>query len=144
MTGNKMKIIKRDTASTNFRVVQAKFTLGGNTNPQVGDELPFFTTEGQAEALGLVQRGFLVPVDLPPIGQYICIASFSLPGKTEKYEAKYGDVVELKADDALALMLGRYVVPKNKRQWAPFRIAERKIAPFEKYLNEQKSTWERD
>lgn len=123
-----MEIIRRNRVSKKFKVLKANFSLGKGMVPEVGEELEFLDAEGQATALNLIKRGSLIPCDLPAVAEYIAVTSFSLPGKRERFEAKNGDIVELKAEDALRLMFERKVVPKNKTQWSPFVIKERRMA----------------
>jgi hypothetical protein len=83
---------------------------------EIGEEVEMVN---MIEANGMVMRGLLVPCDLPPVGVYICIRPFSLPGSVEKYEAKVMDLVSLKAEDALRLMLQGAVIPKDEDRWRP-------------------------
>ncbi len=73
----------------------------------------------QLEADQYVQIGRVIPVDLPDVGTYITLTSFSLPGKNEKFETKKFERVELRAQDALRLMLDRSVIPEDESQWRP-------------------------
>ncbi len=73
----------------------------------------------QSEADELVAIGRAVPCDLPETGVYIALQDICLPGRTEKFEAKRMERVELKAEDALRLMLDRSVIPEDEKQWRP-------------------------
>lgn len=120
-----MKIIKRGIkTSAKFKVVKNNFFLAGGHQPEVGEILEFIGRDSMSIALGLVQQGKLIPDDLPEMGRYICVSPFDMPGREKKFEAKAGEVVELRAKDALELMLKRKIVPKDKIQWSPFRIKE--------------------
>lgn len=139
-----MKIIKRGKkTSQSFRVVKNNFYLAGGTRPVLGEVLEFIGNDNLITALGLVQRGCLVPEDLPEIGHYIVTSGFFFPGSKEKYQATPGDIVELKGVDALPLMLRRYVVPKDKTQWCPFRIKE-KSSPREKHFQDLAKSWKKE
>lgn len=76
------------------------------------------------ECDGMVRTGRMIPDDIPEVGTYITLRNVMLPGKKEKFEAKSLEVVELKAGDALALMLEGAVIPKSDDQWRP---ANRKL-----------------
>jgi hypothetical protein len=120
-----MKILRRGKkSSTRFRVIKNNFFLAGGHQPEIGEVIEFIGGDNLSIAHGLCQRGCLSPEDLPEIGTYIVISGFFLPGSIEKFQAAPGDLVELKGVDALPLMLRRYVVPKDKTQWSPFRIKE--------------------
>jgi hypothetical protein len=73
----------------------------------------------QADADQFVQIGKVVPVDLPEVAVYVALRDFSLPGRSEKFCCKKLERVELKADDALRLMLDRSVLPEDDGQWRP-------------------------
>jgi hypothetical protein len=122
-----MKILKRGSKSTQrFKVIKNNFFLGGNHQPEIGEILEFIGPDNLSTAFGLVQRGKLIPCDLPTVGEYVVISPFYLPGEKEKFHAASGDVVQLKDIDALPLMLRRIVVPRNKEQWCPYRLRERR------------------
>ena len=122
-----MKILRRGKkSSARFRVVKNNFFLQGTRTVEIGEILEFIGPDNLSTALGLVQRGKIIPDDLPEIGKYIVVSPFDLPGKVEKFKAKTNDIVELKSEDALRLMLSRKVVPKDEGQWSPFRIKEKR------------------
>ena len=140
-----MKILRRGKkSSARFRVVKNNFFLQGTRTVEIGEILEFIGPDNLSTALGLVQKGSIVPCDLPECGQYIAVSSFSLPGKKEKFQAAPGDIVELKGVDALSLMLRRYIVPLNKNQWSPFRLKSKKITPFEQHLKDYAKSWKKE
>lgn len=125
-----MKILKRASkGSVRFKVVKNSFQLASGYVPEIGQELDFVGPENLSLAFGLVQRGLIVPNDLPEVGEYIVMSSFYLPGKNERFEAKVNEFVELKASDAIKLMLQGKVIPKDPDRWSPFRRKD--PTPFE-------------
>jgi len=58
-------------------------------------------------------------LDLPPIGEYIALTTIVLPGSKEKFEAKKMELIKLKAEDALSLLLQGKIIPRNNEQWRP-------------------------
>lgn len=109
-----MEIIARGKPECpKFRVVRPFMKSGKPT--QVGEEIEI----EEADQSGYVERGQCVPCDLPDVGVYICLRPFSLPGRTEKHEAKLMELVSLKAEDALALMLQGMVIPRDDHRWRP-------------------------
>jgi hypothetical protein len=108
---------------------------------QPGEEIEF-TIDAATDFLGLVQMGRIYPCDLPAIGEYRALVSFTLPGKAKQFEAKVGDLVELRADDALKLMFSRAVIPTNPEQWCPFELRkDARPQPLQPVSHERPNTW---
>lgn len=77
-------------------------------------------------------------MDLKDGQTYITLRPFTLPGASAKFETKKLELVSLKADDALILMLDRACLPADPDQWRPYamklgspKIDYRKKAEFE-------------
>lgn len=122
-----MKIVSRgNKTSAKFRVIKDNFCLPGGVRPEIGQVLEYIGRDNLAEAVGLCQRGCLSPEDLPKIGTYICVAPFYLPGEKEKFQAAPGDLVSLKGEDALKLILSGKVRPQDPSRWCPFVLKERR------------------
>lgn len=101
-----------------FQVVRAEFFLEkGKLSPAVGD---IITLSDPNIEFDFVSRGLIIPTDLPPVGVYIALMDFELPGRKEKFVAKKLDRVELKKEDALELMLKNVVIPADENQWRPY------------------------
>jgi hypothetical protein len=140
-----MKIIKRSSKSSqSFKVIRNNFVWGGSS-PDIDQELTFIGADQMSEALGLVQRGCIIPTDMPPLSDYICLRSFELPGSKQKYSAKPNEVVELRSEDALRLMLQGVVIPRDQSRWSPFRIKKQKqLSEREKFLKEYSQKWTKE
>ncbi len=108
-----MEIIKR--AETNFKFEVTKPFIRMGKIAIVGQEIEI---NDPSEATGLCRQGRIKPC-LPKTGIYIALIPFCLPGQKEKFECKAMDLVELKAEDALRLMLQGIVIPKDDQQWRP-------------------------
>jgi hypothetical protein len=116
-----MKIIKKVRHVHKF-VVMKGFTYA-KERVQPGDEIEIFD---QTDQDGFVSRGLIRPTDLPPIGKYVGLRSICLPGRVSKFESKPMELLEIKADDALKLMLSRTVLPADPDQWRPYGMTLRK------------------
>jgi hypothetical protein len=109
-----MEILKKNSASYGAFKVLKPFRWGGYiTEP--GQELQM----GSAEGLGMVRIKKVVPADIPEIGKYVCLHDITLPGSKEAFKAKRLEVVEVKAGDALRLMLEGGIIPLDVNQWRP-------------------------
>ena len=110
-----MKIIKRGNSKKNFIVLKAHCYEKKTLTPGISVE-----REGSdIETSAFVERGLLAPEDLPPIGKYIVLSGFSLPGKNEKYSCNALEVIELMDEQALPLMIKGCVIPQDFFQWRP-------------------------
>lgn len=113
-----MEIIKRARRTDpKFRVIRP-FWHGGKPCV-VGEEIEILAA---ADQTGFCQRQQVRPVDLPETGVYIALREISLPGKVEKFTCKKFDQIELRADDALRLMLEKACLPADPDQWRPYRM----------------------
>jgi len=109
-----MEIIERAKPEVcKFRIIKSILKFGKTI--EAGEEVEL----NKEEQPLYVSTGKAVPCDIPEVGVYICLRSFSLPGSIEKFEAKQGDLVSLLAKDALRLMIDGYIIPKNNSQWRP-------------------------
>lgn len=110
-----MEIVKKArSVAPKFRCVMP-FYWGGKTLA-IGEEIEI---DSRPDQFGLCQRGMIAPCDLPPTGVYICLRAFSLPGRDAKFTASKYELVSLKAEDALPLMIAGTVIPRDDSQWRP-------------------------
>ena len=109
-----MKIIQRAKKELHYKFLVVKSVVWDGKITQPGDEIEI---QNQAEADGMVQNGRVRPADLPPTGIYIALAEITLPGNVEKFSCKKMDLIELKGEDGLRLMLSGQVIPQNDDQW---------------------------
>ncbi len=110
-----MEIVRRAASGAGkFKVIKPFMKGGRRIEP--GEEMEI---KSYPEADGLTQRGLIIPCDLPSVGVYIVLKAFSLPGSPKKYEAKPLELVSLRAEDALPLMLAGVVIPKDESRWRP-------------------------
>ncbi len=110
-----MKILKRaKSAPHKFIVKKAFLVFGKRIEPAEEIEV-----KNEDDALGYVKRGLIVPADLPDPGTYIVLMPFFLPGSRQKYEAKAMELVSLRAQDGLRLMVEGFVIPRDGEQWRP-------------------------
>lgn len=108
-----MEIIKKARIAIKFKVVRPFRWVGRIVAKDEEIDIP------ESNQTHLVVSRRVVPCDIPEVGTYIAIKAFQLPGAVEKYEAKGLDLVSLKAEDALALMLQGVVIPKDENRWRP-------------------------
>lgn len=113
-----MRIVSRTKKESHRFVVLKGFVWEGRT-VQVGEEIEI---KEQPDQDGMVKRGLVRPVDLVDGLIYVALRPFHLPGKTLKFEAKALELVSLKAEDALRLMLDRAVLPRDSEQWRPYKM----------------------
>jgi hypothetical protein len=109
-----MEIIKRSRQEHIF-VVLRDFYYGGRLRRK-GDEIDEISD--WREQAALCRIGKISPI-LPKVGVYIALTSLVLPGKTEKFSCKKLEIVELRDTDALPLLLGGQIIPKNDDVWRP-------------------------
>ncbi len=115
-----MELIKKKSASHTWRVLKS-FSWGGYVT-EPGQELQI----GPTESLGLMLRGKIEPVDVPDVGEYLCLTDLTLPGSKEAHRAKRNEKVLLKREDAIRLMVERKIIPTNSEQWRPYGIQLRR------------------
>ena len=108
-----MEIIKKARQLYKFRVCRPFMKAGKVVG--VGEEVEL----SEADQVSCVVHGRVIPCDLPSVSVYIALRPFILPGKTGRFEAKVGELVSLKAEDALPLMLSAMVIPKDETRWRP-------------------------
>jgi len=109
-----MEIIKR--AIEKFKFTAAKLFMKDGKPIKVGDEVEISPDE-QTIA---VASGRVFPSDLPEQPSvYIVLKDFVLPGSIEKHEAKRLELVSLRAEDGLKLMIEGTVIPKDEHRWRP-------------------------
>jgi len=119
-----MKILKRAKTDFRFRVVRP-FIKGGR-GLEAGEECEL----SEPDQTECVANGRAVPLDLPPVGVYITLKPFFVPGNIEKFEAKAMELVSLKAEDALRLMLQGVVIPKDESRWRPNNRRLARLSPL--------------
>lgn len=111
-----MEIIKRSAQGpAKFQVLKSFYLKVG----QLAKSGETIEIENPNDQVLFCLQGRIRPV-LPETGVYIALMDITLPGRKEKFEAKKLELVELKADDALPLLLNRSVIPKDESQWRPF------------------------
>jgi hypothetical protein len=108
-----MEIIKRVKAEWKFKVIKP-FMLAGRVLKK-GEEVNL----SESDQTPMVTNGRVIPADLPEVAVYIALRPFSLPGSAEKHTAEKMDLVSLKREDALSLMLAGVVIPRNPSTWRP-------------------------
>jgi hypothetical protein len=109
-----MKIIKKAKGEATKFLVERSFYWGGR-NVAIGEEVQ---VENPTEAMGLINCKKIKPI-LPPVAVYIALVSFQLPGRDKKHDAKKNELVELRAEDALPLLLNNIVLPQSSSVWRP-------------------------
>jgi len=109
-----MEIIKKVSSKFMFRCLKT-FQWGSHPT-KVGEEIEL----KEPEATSMVKFRKVVPVDLPEIGEYISVAPFSLPGRAEKFTCEKLERVQIKASDAIPLMLERSIIPADPDRWRPY------------------------
>jgi hypothetical protein len=113
-----MKIIERAPQGHYlFRVLRPFFYA--ETVQEIGNEIE---VREPADQTGLVKRGLAWPCDLPDTANYVTVQAIVLPGKEKRFEAKKGELVTLRACDALKLMFSRLIIPSDPNQWRPFEL----------------------
>ena len=113
-----MKIISR-TKKDPYKFIVLKPILDRGKLVEAGEQIEILE---QVDQDGMVKLGKVKPADLPEVGRYVALRNLTLPGKVEKFTAKRLELVELKAADALALMLDRGCLPADPDQWRPYRM----------------------
>jgi hypothetical protein len=113
-----MKIISR-AKKDSYRFIALKQFLWDGRTVKVGEEV---TIKEAVDQLGLTQRHMVKPIDLVDGLIYITLRPFNLPGQVKKFETKAMELVSLKAEDALALMLQKMVLPRDNEQWRPYQM----------------------
>jgi len=108
-----MELIKKGTNAYFFRCVKGFNTGERTVSP--GEEVEL----KEPDASGLVQRGKVLPSDLPTEDEYIALQPFSLPGRVEKFMCERLEKVQIRAEDAVDLMLRGFIIPSDDR-WRPF------------------------
>ena len=114
-----MKILQRAKKELHYKFLVVKSVVWDGKIVQPGDEIEI---QIQAEADGMVQNGRVRPVDLIDGLTYVALRAFTLPGQSAKFETKKLELVSLKADDALRLMLDRSCLPADPDQWRPYAM----------------------
>lgn len=110
-----MEIIKRfRLGEVEFLVIKSFLRQGEPT--KIGDRIALKDPTASRE----FQRGRVEPLDVPPVGVYIAISGFVLPGAKEKFECKPGERVEIRKDDAIGLLREAKIVPEKDEQWRPW------------------------
>jgi hypothetical protein len=126
-----MEIVKKASAKFMFRCL--KTFRWANHQTDIGEIIELT----EPTATSLVSFHKVTPVDLSPVGEYIALAPFSLPGKSEKFSCQKLERIFIKAEDALPLMLQRAILPADPNRWRPYgmkiregrdRSAQRKAA----------------
>jgi hypothetical protein len=134
-----MKIISRTKKNVyEFIVLKSFISNGKPTTPGDKIEIPL-----HPDQLDMVHRGLVRPVDLVDGLIYVALKPFTLPGNKEKFETKKLELVSLKADDALALMFDRAVLPRDDDQWRPYGMklgAPKRNPAWEKALDDAGTT----
>ncbi len=117
-----MEILKRaNSEPPKFRVLRSFYKDGRPL--EVGELIEIESMDEKATPtvqFDLVSTNRVVPADIPEVGVYIALVDLALPGKVEKFTCKPLDRIELKAEDALRLMMSRCVIPEDENQWRPF------------------------
>jgi hypothetical protein len=108
-----MEIVKKRSNQHEFKVLRGFHWGGYVTEP--GQKIIM----GMSEAMSCIIARRVIPADLPDIGAYICLCDLILPGKIQAHQAKRLEVVELKASDALRLMMESKIIPQDLDQWRP-------------------------
>lgn len=108
-----MEIISKAKLSFKFKLLRPIMRLGKRV--EVGEEIEL----DEADRDEFVAHGRAIPCDLPPVGVYIALTDLNLPGNSEKFSCKKMELVSLKAEDALRLMLAGMVIPKDETRWRP-------------------------
>lgn len=112
---HKFKVLKSFLCDTE-KTIEQEIKGAGPTLVKVGD---LITVKDFHDQVAFIRYGRVTP-ELPPTGIYIVLASFELPGRKEKFECKKMELVELKAQDAVKLLLDGFVIPKDDSVWRPF------------------------
>jgi hypothetical protein len=114
-----MRIVKRAKGEAARFLVERAFQWEGRV-VGIGEEI---RVENPTEAMGLINCKKIKPI-LPPVAVYIVLVSFQLPGRDKKHEAAKNQLVELRAEDALPLLLQNIILPQANEVWRPL---ERKL-----------------
>ncbi len=113
-----MKIIS-DEKGYVYEILKPLFHEGKQLQP--GDRVNLLNEIGVA----LTFAGKVKPI-LPPIAAYKALRSFPFTLKNKKIEIKVRDILEVKAEDALYLLIKRWIFPLDKSVWRPFKLQEKK------------------
>jgi hypothetical protein len=96
--------------------------LAGGKSPTVGSIIEL----SDELSIPLLQKGSIVPADMEPFGTYISLREIILPGLTEKHSCAPLEKIELRADQAIELMLNKSVIPASDDQWRPYGMRLKK------------------
>jgi hypothetical protein len=74
----------------------------------------------------LASVGKVIPLGIPDIAKYKAISNFSFQVGDKLIKVKIGEIVEVRKQDALKLMLKRYILPLNPEEvWCPYKEKKR-------------------
>jgi hypothetical protein len=108
-----MEIIKKGKEPQKFLAIKG-FKFAGKEiliNSEISLQEP--------EASLLVGSKKIIPVWPQASIECIVLKTFILPGRKEKFEAKHGERVLIKADDLLPLLLDGSCIPSDDGLWRP-------------------------
>jgi hypothetical protein len=126
-TQRQMKIINNDQE---FGYIILKSFFFRDHELKVGEKVTLPNDIGiQATFAGKVR-----PI-LPPITKYKALRNFPFTLKNKKIEIKSGEILEVKAEDALYLLLKGWVFPCDKSIWRPFKLHEKKRYQFQELFS---------
>lgn len=111
-----MRIVARAKKhGAQFKVLRP-FRLNGKTT-EINSTV---TIEDEIFAVGLCQKGTIIPDDLPAVGEYISTRAFTLPGRDAAFSCEVLEKIELLREQALPLLLDGSIIPANENQWRPY------------------------
>ncbi len=112
-----MKIIQKANEGHRFEVTRSfRFINRLVAPPEILEDVK------EPDATAGVLVGRIKPVMRDPDVYQVVTAELEVPGSREKFVAKRNELVELRAADALPLMLRRLVIPRDPETWRPFGL----------------------
>jgi len=90
---------------------------------EVGEEI---SMSDETSAIDLVAAGKLLPLSIPALGKYKALCGFSFQVGEKLVEIKCNEILEIKAEDVVPLLLQRKIYPLSEDVWRPFQIREKR------------------